>query len=126
MGALATATCLARRRHQQRNRNPREEYLTMATNRMGHKPGGGSASRNVRNVSAPKVEPKPHARNPGRVAQYGALVGNHATHQGKSTPYRGEPDFTRSGYSPPVGPTSFSNVGPGGGRTIYEHGTQCQ
>src|SRR6516225_4790110 len=125
MGALATATCLARRRHQQRNRNPREEYLTMATNRMGHKPGGGSASRNVRNVSAPKVEPKPHARNPGRVAQYGALVGNHATHQGKSTPYKGDPDFTRAGYSPPQGPTdNVKAVGVGGGRTIYKAGGQ--
>jgi hypothetical protein len=94
--------------------------------RSGTGSGGGYGSRNVKHVTAPKSEPKPHARNPARVAQYGAMVGNHATHQGKSTPYRGEPDFTRSGYSPPVGPTSFSNVGPGGGRTIYEHGTQCQ
>ena len=98
----------------------------MAQNRMGHRPAGGLHSRNVRHVTAPKSEPKPHARNPATDAQYGALVGNHATHQGKSTPYRGEPDFTRKGYSPPVGPTSFSNVGPGGGRTIYKTGTQCQ
>jgi hypothetical protein len=91
---------------------------------MGHKPGGGIASRNVRNVSAPKTEPRPHARNPAHVAQWGAAVGNHATHQGKSTPYKGDPDFTRAGYSPPVGPTSFSNVGVGGGRTIYKTGTQ--
>jgi len=98
----------------------------MATNRSGHRPAGGLHSRNVRHVSAPKSEPKPHARNPARVAQYGAMVGNHATHQGKSTNYRGEPDFTRKGYSPPQGPTSFNNIGPGGGRTIYEHGTQCQ
>jgi hypothetical protein len=76
---------------------------------------------------APKSEPRPHPRNPGRVAQYGALVGNHATHQGKSTPYKGEPDFTRQkGYAPPQGPTSFSNVGVGGGRTIYKAGSQCQ
>jgi hypothetical protein len=98
----------------------------MAQNRMGHKPGGGLHSRNVRHSTAPKVEPRPHAHNPATVAQYGALVGNHATHQGKSTPYRGEPDFTRKGYSPHVGPTSFSNVGPGGGRTIYKTGTQGQ
>jgi hypothetical protein len=53
------------------------------------------------------------------------MQGSHITH-GKESSYRGEPDFTRSGYSPPVGPTSFNNIGPGGGRTIYEHGTQCQ
>jgi hypothetical protein len=44
-----------------------------------------------------------------------------------STGYRGDPDFTRAGYSPPVGPTdNVKAVGVGGGRTIYEHGTQCQ
>ena len=92
----------------------------------GHRAGGGIASKNVRHVSAPKSEPRAHDRNPGAVAQYGAMVGNHATHQGKSTPYRGDPDFTRSGYSPPQGPTSFSNVGPGGGRKIYGSGSQQQ
>jgi hypothetical protein len=77
-------------------------------------------------VRAPKAEPKPHPRNPGRVAQWGALIGNHATHQGKSTPYRGEPDFTRQkGYSPPQGPTdNVAACGVGGGRTIYKTGTQ--
>jgi hypothetical protein len=97
----------------------------MAT--KGHKPAGGLHSRVVSHRSAPKVEPRPHARNPARVAQYGAMVGDHATHQGKSSKYRGEPDFTRAGYSPPVGPTdNVKAVGVGGGRTIYEHGTQCQ
>jgi len=97
----------------------------MATHRSGHRPGGGIASRNVHHVSAPKTEPKPHARNPATIAQYGALVGNHATHQGKSTPYRGDPDFTRSGYSPPVGPTdNVAACGVGGGRKIYGSGSQ--
>ena len=92
----------------------------------GHKPGGGIASRNVRNVTAPKAEPKPHAKNPGRVAQYGQMVGNLITHSG-STNYRGEPDWARKqGYAPPQGPTSFSNVGPGAGRTIYKTGQQQQ
>src|SRR6516164_11573146 len=98
----------------------------MANRNSGHRPGGGLHSRVVKHSSNPKVEPKPHARNPATVAQYGALVGNHATHQGKSTPYRGEPDFTRAGYSPPQGPTSFSNIGPGGGRKIYGSGSQQQ
>jgi len=99
----------------------------MTTNRSGHRPGGGLHSKNTRHTTAPKVEPRVYARNPGAVAQYGAHVGNHRTaYGGGRTRYKGEPDFTRQGYSPPVGPTSFSNTGPGGGRTIYEHGTQCQ
>jgi hypothetical protein len=98
----------------------------MATNRSGHQPGGGIASRTVRHTTAPKVEPRPHARNPAKVAQYGQLVGNHATNTRGATNYKGEPDFTRRGYSPPVGPTSFNNVGPGGGRTVMKSGSQCQ
>jgi hypothetical protein len=90
----------------------------------GHKPGGGLHSRNVRHSTAPKVEPRPHARNPATVAQYGALVGNHATHQGKLTPYRGEPDFTRAGYSPPQGPTNMALSGPGAGREVMRSGGQ--
>jgi len=93
--------------------------------RSGQGSGGGYGSRVVTHSKAPKVEPRPHARNPARVAQYGALVGDHVTNKG-STGYKGDPDFARKGYSPPVGPTSFNNIGPGGGRTIYEHGTQCQ
>jgi hypothetical protein len=93
---------------------------------MSHKPGGGLHSRVVRHTTEPKVEPRPHARNPAKVAQYGQLVGNHATNTRGATNYKGEPDFTRQGYSPPVGPTSFSNVGPGGGRKIYGSGSQQQ
>jgi hypothetical protein len=93
---------------------------------MSHKPGGGLHSRVVRHTTAPKVEPRPHARNPARVAQYGALVGDHITNR-SSTGYRGDPDFTRSGYTPPVGPTSLGHNGPHGeGRTIYASGSQCQ
>ena len=94
--------------------------------RSGQGSGGGYGSRVVRHVTAPKTEPRPHARNPARVAQYGALVGDHVTNKG-STGYKGDPDFTRKGYSPPVGPTdNVKAVGVGGGRTIYEQGTQCQ
>jgi hypothetical protein len=96
--------------------------------RSGTGSGGGYGSRPVRHVTAPKAEPRPHARNPARVAQYGNAVGSHATEfGGRDTTYRGEPDFTRAGYSPPQGPTdNVKAVGVGGGRTIYEHGTQCQ
>lgn len=85
----------------------------------------GISGKNVRHTSAPKVEPRPHARNPATVAQYGALVGNHITNK-SATRYRGDPDFTRKGYSAPQGPTSFSNVGPGGGRTVMRSGQQGQ
>jgi|SRR6516165_9982361 len=86
----------------------------------------GISSKNVSHRSAPKVEPKSRAHNPATVAQLGAHVGSHITNK-SDTGYRGEPDFTRKGYSPPVGPTdNVKAVGVGGGRTIYEHGTQCQ
>jgi hypothetical protein len=93
--------------------------------RSGQGSGGGYGSRNVRHASAPKSEPKPHARNPAAVAQYGAHVGSHITALGgQSSKYKGEPDFTRAGYRGPVGPTSFDKVGPGGGRQVLSSGGQ--
>lgn len=91
--------------------------------RSGTGSGGGIGSNKVTHRQAPKVEPRPHARNPASVAQYGALVGDHITNK-SSTGYRGDPDFTRKGYATPVGPTSFSNTGPGGGRTVMRSGAQ--
>jgi hypothetical protein len=85
----------------------------------------GISSKNVRHTTAPKVEPRPHARNPAKAAQAGQMVGNHVTtYGGGKTSYRGDPEFTRAGYSPPQGPTSFSNIGPGGGRTVMKSGQQ--
>jgi len=95
----------------------------MAQNRMGHKPGGGLHSRNVRHSSAPKVEPKAYARNPGAVAQYGQHVGDHTTNRPQSTGYRGDPDTTKRGYQNPVGPASFNTIGPGKGRDVHSSGT---
>ena len=64
----------------------------MAQNRMGHKPGGGLHSRNVRHSTAPKVESKPYAKNPGGVSQYGGAQGDHVTtHGGGATGYKGDP-----------------------------------
>jgi hypothetical protein len=93
---------------------------------MSHKPAGGLHSRVVKHTRAPKSEPRAHARNPARVAQYGNAVGSHATEfGGRDTSYRGEPDFTRAGYSPPVGPTdNVAAVGCGGGRKVYASGSQ--
>jgi hypothetical protein len=93
----------------------------------GHKPAGGLYSRQTIHSRAPKAEPRPRSINPSAVAQLGSHVGDHVTHVGKSSGYRGEPLVRGSGYSPPQGPTdNVKAVGVGGGRTIYEHGTQCQ
>jgi len=96
----------------------------MATNRSGHRPGGGIASRNVKHVTAPKVEPRAYARNPAAVSQYGNLVGDHVTRAGESG-YRGESDPTmRRGYNAPVGPTNMALSGPGAGREVMRSGGQ--
>ena len=92
-----------------------------------HVPGGGLRSRVVKHSTAPKVEPRSRAINPGGVNMLGNHVGDHITHVKGSTGYRGEPLVRGSGYSPPQGPTdNVKAVGVGGGRTIYEYGTQCQ
>src|SRR6516165_5298217 len=96
----------------------------MATNRMGHKPGGGLHSRNVRHTTAPKVEPRAYARNPGAAGQYGQAQGSHVT-RGEESKYRGEPDPTmRRGYNNPVGPTNMALSGPGAGREVLRSGGQ--
>jgi|SRR6516164_9779065 hypothetical protein len=92
----------------------------------GHRAGGGIASKNVTHRSSPKVEPRSRGQNPSAVNQLGNHVGDHITHVAGSTGYRGEPLVRGPGYNNPQGPTSFSNIGPGKGRTIYASGTQCQ
>ena len=64
--------------------------------------GGGYGSRNVKHVTASKVEPRAHAINPSWVAQRGALVGNHATNTRGSTDYTGAERSLGRGYSNPV------------------------
>jgi hypothetical protein len=76
---------------------------------------------------APKMEPRSRAINPGAVNQQGNLVGDHVTHRGNSTGYRGEELIRGPGYNAPVGPTdNVKAVGVGGGRTIYASGYQDQ
>jgi hypothetical protein len=54
------------------------------------------------------------------------MQGSHVTHD-KESDYRGEPKRGGKGYEPPrMISDPVSAVGVGGGRTIYEHGTQCQ
>jgi hypothetical protein len=62
----------------------------MATNRSGHKPGGGLYSRQTVHTKAPKVEPRAYAKGPGGVSQFGQAQGNHITRAGSSN-YSGDP-----------------------------------
>jgi hypothetical protein len=99
----------------------------MAMRRSGRGSGGGIGNNKVVHSRAPKAEPRPRAMSPGGVAQLGALVGDHVTHKGKSTGYRGEDLIRGKGYSGPIGPTdNVKAVGVGGGRTTYSCGTQDQ
>jgi hypothetical protein len=97
----------------------------MASRNSGHRPAGGLHSRNVKHTTAPKVEPRARAMNPGGVNQLGNHIGDHATHSGKSTGYRGDPFVRRPGYNAPVGPTNMMPSGPGAGRQIFGGGSQA-
>jgi hypothetical protein len=95
----------------------------MATNRSGHRPGGGIASSV--NVS-PRVRTGTGSRgtHPGGVAQLGQRVGDKATHgNSKGTGYRGEPLHNNRSFHPvKFGNEVALNVGKGGcgtGRTLY-------
>ena len=95
--------------------------------RSGIGSGGGIGNRKVVHSRAPKAEPRPRSINPSAVAQLGALVGDHTTHNPRSTGYKGEDLVRGKGYSGPVGPTdNVKAVGVGGGRTTYSCGTQDQ
>src|SRR5215472_5827525 len=103
----------------------------MATNRSGHRPGGGIASK--QHVSIP-VRTGTGSRNarPAGVGQIGSAQGDHTTNRPGSSGYRGEK--LNGPAERNFQPTKFGNEvalnvgkgGPGAGRTVYEHGTQCQ
>ena len=93
----------------------------MATNRSGHRPGGGIASRQhvekpVRTGSGSK------GISEGWVGQKGQMQGNHITDD-KNTRYTGEKKFTGQNFQPvKFGNEVALNVGKGGcgtGRTLY-------
>jgi hypothetical protein len=99
----------------------------MATNRSGHRPGGGIASRNVTHRNAPKAEPRPRAINPSAVNQLGNMLGDKVTHVKGSTGYRGESLVRGKGYSGPIEPTdNVAACGVGGGRDVHKTGSQQQ
>jgi hypothetical protein len=81
---------------------------------MSHKPGGGIESNKVVHRQAPKAEPKSHAMSKDAATQIGI-----------STPYPKAELVRGRGYANPVGPTdNVKAVGVGGGRTVYESGSQ--
>jgi hypothetical protein len=90
---------------------------------MSHKPAGGLHSKNVSHRTAAKVEPRPHAKGPAGVSQFGQMQGTHITH-GKESDYRGDPVNIGPGYKNPVGPTNMALQGPGAGCNIMPHGGQ--
>ena len=85
----------------------------------------GISSKNVRHTTAPKVEPKPYAKRPAGVSQLGYSVGDHVTHRGQSTGYKGESMERGRGYAPPQGPTNMALSGPGAGREVLRSGGQA-
>src|SRR6516165_8969472 len=92
--------------------------------RSGQGSGGGYGSRNVKHVTASKVEPRPRAVSPGGVAQLGNAQGSHVT-RGEESDYRGDPFYRGKGYATPVGPTdNVAACGVGGGRKVYASGSQ--
>ena len=106
----------------------------MANRNSGHRPGGGFASNKITQQPVRTGQPA-RQWHQGGVSQFGESVGNHVTHRGDSTPYRGDP--VRGTYRPPGTPGSVplgnqlaTNVGcggPGKGRTLYgQSGVQGQ
>ena len=100
----------------------------MATNRSGHRPGGGIASR--QHVEKPvKTGSGSKGISEGWVGQRGQKQGSHVTDRRESS-CRGEPKFTGKNFQPvKFGNEVALNVGKGGcgtGRTIYSTGSQDQ
>jgi hypothetical protein len=99
----------------------------------GHKPGGGIASKQKREVGNRTGAPRERIRPTG-VAQYGQAQGNHFTEQGRdgrmSSDYGGVKAHTNMpGLQSQLGNKVALNVGgggPGTGRTIYKTGSQCR
>jgi hypothetical protein len=100
----------------------------MATNRSGHRPGGGIASK--QHVSVPvRTGSGSRGTRPAGVGQIGQSQGDHITNK-DSTGYRGERLHHDRNFQPvKFGNEVALNVGKGGcgtGRTIYKTGSQGQ
>src|SRR6516164_4284150 len=96
----------------------------MATNRSGHKSGGGLYSRQVVHRPHGKTEPVANKYRPQGVSQWGQAQGTHTTNRTESD-YRGEPKRGGRGYEPPgMISDPVKAVGVGGGRTVHSSGSQ--
>ena len=70
-----------------------------------------------------KQEPIPYARSPGAVSYYGNMKGAHV--DGRDLNGNGYPNDTLgNGFSPNKPVASFSQTGPGAGRTVRPKGSQ--
>jgi hypothetical protein len=109
------------------------EYLTkrrLQMRRSGTGSGGGLGMN--KNVSPPvRTGTGAHNARPAGVAQLGYAVGDHATHSGKSTGYKGEAlhgpasrNFQQTKFGNEVA-LNVGKGGPGTGRTVYHCGTQA-
>jgi len=92
--------------------------------KMGTGSGGGIGMNKIVHRPHGKTEPIANKYRPQGVSQYGGMQGSHMTHGGDSN-YRGEPKRGGRGYEPPgMISDPVKAVGVGGGRTIYQAGTQ--
>jgi hypothetical protein len=91
-------------------------------NSAGRQSGSGGAARVVER-SAPKQEPRAHAKSVEAVSRYGTAQGNHATDSGgRILPGGGSSLYAGPGLNN-VGPRP-TVAGPGGGRNVQHCGSQ--
>jgi hypothetical protein len=97
--------------------------------KSGNQKGGGYGTR--QHVEKPvRIGKGSYGTRPGGAASLGQVYGNHVTNR-DHTGYRGPKFHTDQVFHSGVkyGNEKALDVGgggPGTGRTIYEHGTQCQ
>jgi hypothetical protein len=95
--------------------------------RSGVGSGGGYRTNKHSDTRAPKVEPKAYAKRPAGSAGIGTMYGDHSTHRGSSTGFKGEKLAGGRGYEPPgMISDPVKAVGVGGGRKVYGSGSQSQ
>jgi hypothetical protein len=105
----------------------------MATNKGGHRPGGGAASNKFINKPV-RVGQRAERVHQGGAGQIGVAQGSHVMDRRKDSPYRGDP--LRGALRPPGTPGSVrlgnelaakTVCGPGGSRNLYgQSGTNQQ
>jgi hypothetical protein len=90
-----------------------------------HKPGGGIASRQHKEIGYRQGTPN-RAVRPGAAGQIGTSVGSHATNKKEELPYRGVALFGGPAIASKLGNeiAPATVCGPGGSRTVYKSGGQ--